>query len=488
MTADKVFNVIIIGAGMSGICMGVKLQARGINEFLIVEKSPDVGGTWYDNNYPGACCDVASVLYSYSFEPNPDWSRTFSPHDEIQAYFSHCVDKYGLRDRVRLNTAITSARYDEATGIWTVELDSGEQLHSRCVVSGLGQLNRPSIPAFAGVESFAGEVFHSAQWRHDIDLTGKRVAVIGNAASALQFIPPVAEQAEQLTVYQRSANYVLKRNDREYSVADKRRFRRYPLLQKLHRLKIYLWAEALFFPLMRAKSWLRSVTEKGAARYLAEQITDPVLRRKLTPDYPAGCKRILISDDYFQAFNRSNVELVTSPITSISDQGVVTEDDIDRNVDIIIYGTGFKATEFLSGIEIYGCGGASLKEAWAEGAEAYFGVCVAGFPNFYTLYGPNTNLGSNSIIFMVERQANYIVRCIDKILSHKLAGLDVNKAVMRAYNDRLQGELAKTVWVASCNNWYKNDAGKVVNNWPHSTLAYWWHMRSPDFTDFDMRG
>jgi cation diffusion facilitator CzcD-associated flavoprotein CzcO len=488
VSQEKTLSVLIIGAGMSGICMGIKLQERGINDFLIVEKSPDVGGTWYDNSYPGACCDVPSVLYSYSFEPNPNWSRKFSPQDEIQAYFSHCVDKYGLGGRIRLGTVIEGARYDEAEGIWTVQLEGGETLQTKCLISGLGQLNKPNIPEFAGVESFVGDAFHSARWRHDIDLNGKRVAVIGSAASALQFIPRVAEQVEQLTVYQRSANYIIARDDREYSAAEKARFRRYPLLQKLYRMMIYLRSEALLYPLMRAKSRLRSFFENGALKYMKEHISDPQLQRKFTPDFPAGCKRVLVSDDFFQAFTRPNVELLTSPITSISSRGVVSEDGIDRDVDVIIYGTGFKATEFLSGLDIYGRDGNSLKDAWAAGAEAYRGVSVSGFPNFFMLYGPNTNLGSNSIIFMVERQVNYIVRCVDKILSHKLNSLDVNHTAMRAYNDWMQGELGKTVWVASCHSWYKNEAGKVVNNWPHSTLAYWWHMRSPDFSDFDMRG
>ncbi len=487
MADENVLSTLIIGAGMSGICMGIKLAQRGISNFLIVEKSPEVGGTWYDNSYPGACCDVASVLYSYSFEPNPNWSRKFSPHDEIQAYFSNCVSKYQLAGRIRLNTGVTSARFDEALGIWRVQLEGGEELCAKVLVSGLGQLNRPKIPEFAGAASFAGESFHSARWRHDIDLSGKRVAVIGNAASALQFIPKVAACAERLSVYQRSANYVLKRNDRHYTAREKSNFKRYTWLQKLHRLRIYMQSEILFYPLMRAKSWLRSYYQKWTREHLEEHIQDRELQRKLTPDYPVGCKRILVSDDYYQAFARPNVELVTSPITSISQAGVHSEDEVPRDVDVIIYGTGFEASEFLSGVEFYGTGGASLKEAWADGAEAYRGVSVAGFPNFFMLYGPNTNLGSNSIIFMVERQVNYIVRCVDKILSHQLTSLDVNKEVMRAYNDRMQGELAKTVWVASCDSWYKNDAGKVVNNWPRSTLAYWWHMRSPDFSDYEMR-
>jgi cation diffusion facilitator CzcD-associated flavoprotein CzcO len=487
MSQDRTVSVIVIGAGMSGICMGVKLQDRGIDDFVIIEKSPDVGGTWYDNTYPGACCDVASVLYSYSFEPNPNWSRKYSAHDEIQAYFSHCVDKYGLRDKLRLNTALERADYDDTKGLWTVTLADGERLTAKCLVSGLGQLNRPNIPEFAGAQSFEGTQFHSARWRHDIDLSNKRVAIIGNAASALQFIPKVAEQAEQVYVYQRSANYVVKRGDREYTEQEKARFKRFPLLQKLHRLDVYLRGEAMFYPVMRAKKWAQRMFNKMSKENREEFISDPQLREKLTPDYLVGCKRILVSDDYYQAFARTNVELVTADITGIAPHGVATADDIDRSADVLIYGTGFNASEFLSSAEFYGSAGKSIKEAWVDGAEAYRGVCTAGFPNFFMLYGPNTNLGSNSIIFMVERQVDYIVSCIDKVLSHQLTSLEISETAMRAYNDRMQGELAGTVWVSSCESWYKNDAGKVVNNWPRSTLAYWWHMRSPDFSDYEMR-
>ncbi|MCL4106034.1 UNVERIFIED_CONTAM: hypothetical protein GTU68_058340 [Idotea baltica] len=472
---------------MSGICMGIQLQERGIDDFLIVEKSPDVGGTWYENTYPGACCDVASVLYSYSFEPNPNWSRKFSGHEEIQAYFAHCIDKYALRDKLRLNTAVERADYDDQKGLWTVTLNGGEQLISKCLVSGLGQLNRPNIPDFPGAQSFEGTQFHSARWRHDIDLSDKRVAIIGNAASALQFIPHVAEQASQVYVYQRSANYVVKRNDREYSEREKARFKRFPLLQKLHRLDVYLRGEVMFYPVMRAKRWAQRLFNKLAKKNREEHIFDPQLRAKLTPDYLVGCKRILVSDDYYQAFARDTVELVTADITGIDTAGVVSVDNIDRSVDVLIYGTGFNASEFLSGAQFYGSEGKSIHDAWADGAEAYRGVCTAGFPNLFMLYGPNTNLGSNSIIFMVERQVGYVVSCIDKILSHKLTSLEINRSAMQSYNDRMQGQLADTVWVSSCDSWYKNAAGKVVNNWPRSTVAYWWHMRSPDFSDYDMR-
>ncbi len=480
-------DVAIIGAGMSGICMGIQLRKRGIADFVILEKSPDVGGTWHDNTYPGACCDVPSVLYSYSFEPNPDWSRKYSPHDEIKAYFNRCIDKYGLRPNLRLSTEVEQADYDEPSGRWIVRLGGGETIRARALVSGLGQLNVPNIPDFPGADRFEGTVFHSARWNHAADLRDKRIAVIGNAASALQFIPHLARQAQSLYVYQRSANYVIKRNDAPYTPAQRRRFARFPWLQKLHRLAIYLTNEFFLYRVMRRKSLARPLLEGMARRHLEEHITDPALQRAFTPDYPAGCKRVLVSDDYYQSFNRPGVELVTSPITGIDEQGVISEDGVSRPADVIIYGTGFKTSEMLSAVRFTGAGGIGLEQAWQDGAEAYRGVCVAGFPNFFMLYGPNTNLGSNSIIFMVERQVNYVVRCIDKLLSHDLTSLDVNAQVMRQYNARMQQELADTVWVARCDSWYKNAAGKVVNNWPHSTLAYWWHMRAPDFTDFDMQ-
>ncbi len=480
-------KVVIIGAGMSGICMGIRLRQQGIHDFVILEKSPAVGGTWYDNTYPGACCDVPSTLYSFSFEPNPNWSRVFSPHNEIRAYFEHCVDKYGLQDNLRLNTAVERARYDETRGLWEVTLAGGETLQTQVLVSGLGQLNRPYTPDFPGADTFAGDSFHSARWNHDVDLRGKRVAVVGTAASALQFIPHVARDAAQLYVYQRSANYVIERNDRAYSAAEKQRFARYPWLQKLHRLGFWLRGEWIMYPVLRQNRLLLALWKRWTRGNMEQHIQDPTLRRKLTPDYPMGCKRLLVSDDYYQSYQRDSVELVTSPIVAVDTSGVVTEDGVERPVDVIIYGTGFAAVDLLAAVDFQGEGGVLLRDAWADGAEAYRGVCVAGFPNFFMLYGPNTNLGSNSIIFMVERQVNYIVACIQKLLSHNLKSIAVKADVMASYNRWIQRDLEKTVWVASCDSWYKTPSGKVVNNWPRSTLAYRWHMRGPDFVDFDLR-
>ena len=433
---------------------------------------------------PAATCPRCST--AFPFEPNPDWSRKYSPHDEIRDYFEHCTDKYGLRDKLRLNTRVQSATYDENNGTWSLQLDDGEVLHSRSVVSALGQLNVPNIPDFDGLERFAGARFHSARWDHSVDLTGKRVAVIGNAASALQFIPPVANDADQLYIYQRSANYIIPRNDREFSAAEQSRFRRFPLLQRLLRVARYAVQELILFPAMMPGSLRRRLVEKAARDYLAEQVPDPALREKLTPDYPLGCKRVLISDDYYEAMTRPNVELVTSPIEGVDENGVVTADGESRPVDVLIFGTGFAATEFLATLEVTGRGGRRLSESWSQGAEAYRGVAVADYPNFFMLYGPNTNLGHNSIIFMVEQQSRYISRCIDKLLSHSLSELEVKPSVMRAYNDRLQGQLAGTVWAEDCGSWYKNASGRITNNWPGTTTAYWWHMHGVEFSDYRM--
>ncbi|MGB0289517.1 flavin-containing monooxygenase, partial [Aequoribacter sp.] len=306
-------QVVIIGAGMSGLCMGVQLKQQGINDFVILERSDDVAGTWNYNTYPGCGCDVPSVFYSYSFYLNPNWSRVYSLHDEIKQYFRDCAVHFGLNDHIQFNTEVERADYDEERGSWTVTTKGGETIESRVLVSGLGQLNVPFTPDFDGADTFAGDSFHSARWNHGVDLAGKKVAIIGNAASALQFIPHVAEAAEQVHVYQRSANYVVPRNDRAYTDSEKQRFARFPWLQRLHRLGVFLRGEIMYGAIANKKffQWLLA---KDAKKYLEEHITDPELRRKLTPDYAIGCKRILVSDNYYQAMARPNLNLVTKPI------------------------------------------------------------------------------------------------------------------------------------------------------------------------------
>lgn len=478
-------RVAILGAGASGICLGVKLLEAGLRDFTIFEKSQDVGGTWNDNRYPGACCDVPSHFYSFSFERKPDWSRKFAPQAEIQDYFRHVVDEYGLRPHIRFGAEIASARFDEAAGVWRLRTASGEEHEAELLASGVGQLNRPHLPDFPGRDSFRGPSFHSARWDHGVELAGRRVAVIGNAASAVQFIPPVAERAAHVTVFQRTPNYVMPRFDYAYSERAKWAFAHVPGLERLYRWWIYWNFELRFFVFQgRGEGWLARRIRKAVLDYYAAAVPDPKLRALLTPDYAPGCKRLLISDDYVPAVQRPNVEIVASGIERIAPGGVVTRDGVLHAADVIVYGTGFETTSFLAPIEIEGQGGRKLHEVWRDGAEAYLGVAVAGFPNLFLLYGPNTNLGHNSILFMIEAQVRYIVACIEELRRSGRASLEVRADVQERFNEQLQRALAETVWATGCGSWYKTASGRVTNNWKGFTLEYWWRTRHPDWSAF----
>jgi len=480
-------RVAILGAGASGLCLGVKLLEAGLRDFTIFEKSEDVGGTWHENRYPGACCDVPSHFYSFSFERKADWSRKFSPQAEIQDYFRHVAGKYGLHPHLRLGVEIASARFDETAGVWRLGTRTGEEHEADLLVSGVGQLNRPHVPDFPGRESFRGTAFHSARWDHRASLAGKRVAVIGNAASAVQFIPPVAEQAAHVDIFQRTPNWVMPRLDYAYSERAKWLLAHVPGLERLYRWWIY-WSFELRFAMFRGRGdgWLARRIRQACADYLAAEIPDPQLRAALTPDYAPGCKRLLISDDYMPALRRPNVSVVTSGIERIEPEGVVTKDGVVHPADVIVYGTGFETTSFLAPIEIEGQGGRKLHEVWRDGAEAYLGVAVAGFPNLFLMYGPNTNLGHNSILFMIEAQVRYIVECVGELARSSRAWLDVKPEVQLAFNDEVQAALAETVWATSCGSWYKTASGKVTNNWKGFTLEYWWRMRRPDWSAFTL--
>ena len=476
-------TIAILGAGVSGLCMGIALKRAGFHAFTIYEKSDRLGGTWYENSYPGAGCDVPSHLYCFSFEPNPDWSRKFSLQPEIQRYLDGCARKYGVLPHVRFGTEIAGARFDAAAGVWRIRTRAAEELAANVLVSGTGQLNRPFVPAIPGLDEFQGVHFHSARWRHEQDLRGKRVAVVGNGASAVQFIPPVAAVAEHVTVFQRTANWIIPRNDRAYRGVEKAMFRWVPFLLKLYRWLIYLQLEVRFFGFFEG-SWLGRRLQQAATEYMHSLIADPVLREKLTPDYPVGCKRILISDDYYQALARPNVDVVIAPIMRVTRDGVVTADGTTHAADAVIFATGFETTSFLAPMEIAGPDGRTLTEAWRDGAEAYMGVAVAGFPNLFLLYGPNTNLGHNSIIFMIECQVRYVVQCIQRLAHERARSIAVRPDVMVAYNAELQRDIKQTAWNAGCSSWYKTASGKITNNWSGFTLQYWWRTRHPDARAF----
>lgn len=477
-------TAVIVGAGMSGLLAGIRLKQAGIDDFVILERSDSVGGTWYDNQYPGASCDVPSHLYSYSFAPNPNWTRAFARQPEILAYFRDIAERYGLNPHIRFNTEVTGATFDEDAGAWTVRTDDGRHWTARILIVGAGQLNRPWTPDVEGKDSFAGVQFHSARWRHDVDLTAKRVASIGNGASAVQYIPEIAPLAEKLTIFQRSSNWIIPRPDAEITPKQHALYEKLPILPKLIRLMIYTINESRWGAFKRVGSWASRRLEKMARDQLATQVADPKLRELLTPDYPIGCKRILITDDYYPAVVRPNVEIVTEPIARITPEGIETPSGRRIPLDVIVWGTGFATAGFLVPIDIVGRGGRRLHDVWANGAEAHRGVAVAGFPNMFILYGPNTNLGHNSIIFMSERQMDYVMPLIETILKRDLALLDVKPEAQAAYNRMIQAKLATTVWAANCGSWYKHD-GKITNNWAGSTIEFWRQMRRVDLDAYE---
>jgi cation diffusion facilitator CzcD-associated flavoprotein CzcO len=476
-------RVAIVGGGFSGIGMGIALKRAGIDSFTILERADRIGGVWRDNTYPGAACDVPSHLYSYSFEPNHLWSRRFSPQPEILAYLERCVEKYRLAEHLRLGAAVTAAEFDEHRGRWTLRTAAGEKLEAEALVAASGQLSRPVRPPLAGLERFEGPAFHSARWDHDLDLRGKRVAVIGTGASAIQFVPRIAPLVERLHLFQRSAPYVIPKPDRPYRGWQRRLWRRFPQLQAISRFYVWGLLEVFIAGFIRTPR-VMSVARRGFERQLREQIPDPELRRALTPDYEMGCKRILVSSEYYEALARPNVEVVTDPVREVRASGVVDASGVERAVDAIIFGTGFAANDFLAPMEVRGLGGRELNQAWRDGAEAYLGICVSGFPNMFILYGPNTNLGAGSIIYMLEQQIAYSVAALSALSGSGAAYLDLREDVQRRFSRELQRRLDSTVWQSGCTSWYVNEAGRNVNNWPGFMSEYRRRTARLDLEDY----
>jgi len=477
---DTPWPVLIIGAGFGGLCMAIALARAGERDVLLLEKGADVGGVWRENTYPGAACDIPSHLYSFSFEPNPDWTRTYSPQAEILAYLRHCADKYQVRDRIRFGCEATSATFDEATALWHVQWRDAHGLahaaHARALVSAVGLLSRPAIPALPGLATFSGPVFHSAQWRHDVDLRGKRVAVIGTGASAIQFVPRVADQAAHLSVFQRTPPYILPRRDRAYSDRERARFARWPSLMTLHRALIYAAHDSRAVGFTRLGALIDLVGGVPARKHLRRQVPDAALRERMTPRYPIGCKRILVSDDWLPTFSRPHVDLVTDAIEAVTPTGVRTADGREHAADVIVLGTGFAASEFLAPMHIRGRNGLSLNEAWHDGAKAWLGITVPGFPNFFMLYGPNTNLGHNSIVFMLESQVGHVMRCLKRRDQRGGRTIEIESPPFDRYNAQLQRATRHTVF-AGCTSWYVDAQGRHTVNWPGFTTTYRWLTR-----------
>ncbi|WP_029904001.1 flavin-containing monooxygenase [Nocardia brasiliensis] len=480
----KTPSIIIIGAGFAGLGLALELRRAGVDSFTILEKAADLGGVWRENTYPGAACDVPSPLYSWSFEPKSDWPRRFSEQRDIHAYMRAVADKHELTRFIRFGTEVTDAEFDESTGQWQISTADGAEFTADVFVPAVGQLSRPAMPNIPGIDTFAGPAFHSAEWDHSVELTGKRIACIGTGASAIQYIPRIQPTAAHLTLFQRSAAWVLPKFDTEYSDTHKAVFKYLPPTRLAERFAIWSLFEVLALALTDIPG-MKTPVIALADRHRERQVPDPELRAKLTPDYAAGCKRGLFSNEYFPALAEPNVTVETTAIEAITPTGIRTADGVEHEVDVIVYGTGFKGTEFLAPMNIYGVGGRKLADVWGDaGARAFLGLSVPHFPNLFMMYGPNTNVGSGSIIYMLESQARYIRQVVQYLTDRPGRYLAARASTEQAWDDWLQRRLKDTPW-NFCSSWYRNAAGRITNNWPGATVLYRWKTRTFDTADYD---
>jgi cation diffusion facilitator CzcD-associated flavoprotein CzcO len=471
MTAPlRHMRVAIIGAGFAGLGMAAQLTRHGIDDFIVVERAHEVGGTWRDNTYPGAACDIRSDLYSFSFAPKPDWARRYAPQPEILDYLKGIVDRYQLRSRILFGAEVQRAEWSDAEARWRVET-SREIFTAEVLVSGAGPLIEPKWPAITGLETFGGPRFHSARWRHDIDIADQDVAVIGTGASAIQFVPELQKIARSVTVYQRSAPWIVPRGDVPTSPGRRRRFARHPALQRMSRAAVFASAEFRFLG-FRFRS-IGRVFESVSRAFLRREIADPALRKKLTPNFRIGCKRILISSNYYAALTRPNVHLVTDAIASIEPSGVVTADGVRHHADVLIAGTGFDATHPPIGSVIFGRGGAPLADRWTPHMAAMRGTMVNGFPNLFLLVGPNTALGHNSIVAIIEAQLDFVVRMLELLGTRGAHTVEPRPEAQEANNARLQRMLRGSVWQSGgCTSFYLDDTGRNTTLWPGTVVAF----------------
>ncbi len=489
-------HIAIVGSGFAGLGLGIQLKRQGIDTFTIFEKADEVGGTWRANTYPGAECDIPSALYSYSFE-NFDWPNKWSHQPVIKAYLEHCVDTYHLATHIRFGSPVTAIRYDEADGTWDLDVAGGataggETSRFDVVVSATGQLSRPRWPDIDGLDSFAGPVFHSAEWDHDVDLTGLHVASIGSGASAVQYIPQIAKQAAQVTIFQRTPNWILPKNDRDYSDFEKGLIRRSRLARNLRRFSLWFRSDVIAFDLMRRRSRLRKPAEGLSQKHLRETVSDPTKRSLLLPDHPIGAKRMLFSDDYYEAIEEFDIAIEAAPIAKVTGDAVVTTtadgETTEHRVDAIVVGTGFHTHDFLTPMQVTGVGGRDLDQEWSVdhgGPQAHLGISVNGFPNLFFMYGPNTNLGHSSIVMMIESQARYLLSLLHQMARDSIQAVEVRAEVQQAYNDELIERLAGSAWMMIDDSWYLQ-GGRVTNNWVGRTTEYRRRTNHARLADFHL--
>ncbi len=462
-------QIAIIGTGFAGLGTAIHLQKRGLTDFVLLEEAASVGGTWRDNTYPGCACDVPSHLYSFSFELNPNWSRQFAPQDEIRAYIEHCAEKYGLMPRIEFNSRVEEARWDEDDKLWRLSIRGGRTLTARFVVFCLGGLREPRFPQIPGRDSFAGPTMHSTRWRHDVDLKGLRVGVIGTGASAIQVVPGIAERTGHLTLFQRTAAWVRPRQDAAISPRRQAFYRRFPLAMQLERARIYARYESRW-PLFKRGEWVDRLMRRLMEKDIRRAVRDTQLADKLIPAYKPACKRVLLSDDFYPALQREDVDLEVSRIVEIVPDGAVLADGRKIELDAIVYCTGFEIE--YGQVQIYGNGGVNLIDYWDRRPRAYLGLTVPGFPNSFTILGPNTALGHNSVIVMIEAGIRYTVAAIEYALDNDLADLDLREDALAAFVSEVDSKHRGLVWASGCDSWYLGEDGVNFTLWPGSTLAY----------------
>ena len=480
-----ILDTIIIGAGISGLCVARRLHRGGHFSYLVLEQADDVGGTWRDNTYPGCGCDIPSPLYSYSFAQRADWTRLFARQPEIHDYLQRFARRSGVRDHIQFGTKVLSAIWQEREQTWLIKTATGRAFQSRFLISAIGALHIARHPDIPGRQAFSGTAMHSSRWDHTVDLRGKRVAVIGTGASAVQFIPQIASDVEHLDVFQRTPSWIVPKADRAFTTRQ----------QRLRKLGLYRWysrARLFWIHESRVKGFTEAssdmaATARLARSHLARQIKEPQLRAALTPDYAVGCKRLLISSDYYPALARDNVSLQTSPITAMTPEGVTTADGRSHRADVVIYATGFDAQSGFADVDVVGRDGRRLAERWRQGRQAYLATTVAGFPNYFVMTGPNSGLGHNSQIFMIEAQTRYIASCLRIAHRRRIGSLDVKQSVETRFNMWLQERLAQSVWqTGGCTSWYQHPAsGRNTVLWPSSTIAFWWRTHRAHLSDYD---
>ncbi|MEC7815920.1 MAG: NAD(P)/FAD-dependent oxidoreductase [Pseudomonadota bacterium] len=492
-------HLAIIGTGFSGLGMAIKLKEAGFHDFVILEKNDDIGGTWHENQYPGCACDVQSALYSFSFEQNPNWSRMFAQQPEIKAYLKHCAEKHGLLDHIRFNTHVAGAHWDQQNGRWALdtcdssalwayrekrglnpgdaldrsdpELPAFESLQATVLVSGMGGLSTPAYPDIPGLESFTGKSFHSQDWNHEYDFRGKRVAVIGTGASAIQFVPEIAKTVAHLDLYQRTPPWVMPKPDRALTGLERRLFRAMPQSLNALRQSIYWTLEARVLGFVGNPRILK-LGELQARRHIRRQIRDKALRAKVTPDFHFGCKRVLISNNYYPALDQDHVDVLTDGIREVRANTIIDTNGVERSVDCIVFGTGFRAQDPIPRGMIFGRNGQDLLDAWQNGAEAYKGTTVAGFPNFFMLMGPNTGLGHSSMVYMIESQVQYVLDAVKRMAKAGWRSVEVRSEAVADYNAGLQDKLGDSVWQTGCKSWYVNEQGRNTTLWPGFTWQF----------------